>query len=70
MRSFAQLDSRKPLIAVLDPVEQKVYTLPESVTDVSRSTIEELIDEFKQAALDFNPLHGLADDGIEESCGI
>jgi len=61
LRSFAQLDSRKPLIAILDPTEQKVYTLPESVTDITRSTIDELIDEFKQAALDFDPLQATAD---------
>jgi len=56
LRSFAQLDNRKPLVAILDPTEQKVYTLPESVTEVTRSTVDELIDEFKQAMLDFDPL--------------
>jgi len=66
LRSFAQLDSRKPLVAILDPTEQKVYTLPESVTDVGLSTIEDLIDEFKQAALDFNPLMPQTDNtGLE-----
>jgi len=67
LRSFAQLDSRKPLVAILDPTEQKVYVLPESVTDVTRSTIEELIDVFKQAILDFNPLIASPDDVESES---
>ena len=62
LRSFAQLDSRKPLVAVLDPSEQKVYTLPESVTDITRSTIDELIEEFTQATLNFNPLLASPDD--------
>ena len=67
LRSFAQLDSRKPLVAILDPTEQKVYTLPESVTDVTQSIVEELIDEFKQAAIDFNPLLPPTDDtGLEQ----
>lgn len=61
LRSFAQLDSRKPLVAILDPTEQKVYTLPESITDVTRSIVDELIDEFKQAALDYDPLLALSD---------
>ena len=66
LRSFAQLDSRKPLVAILDPTEQKVYTLPETITDVTRSTIEELVDEFKQAAIDYNPLLPLTvDTGLE-----
>jgi len=50
-------------VAILDPTEQKVYTLPESVTEVTRSTVDELIDEFKQAALDFDPLSATADNG-------
>jgi len=66
LRSFAQLDSRKPLVAILDPSEQKVYTLPESVTDVTQSIIEELIDEFQQAAINYNPLLPQTDDiGLE-----
>jgi len=56
LRSFAQLDSRKPLVTILDPTEQKVYTLPESVTDVDRSSIDDLVEEFTEAALSFNPL--------------
>jgi len=67
LRSFAQLDSRKPLVAILDPTEQKVYTLPESVTDVTRSTIDELIDEFTQAALSFNPLLASPNDDDSET---
>ena len=67
LRSFAQLDSRKPLVAILDPTEQKVYTLPESITDVDRSTIDELIDEFTETALSFNPLLASPDNNDAET---
>jgi len=62
LRSFAQLGSHKPLVAILDPTEQKVYTLPASVADITRPVVEELIDEFRQALVDYNPLLPPTDD--------
>jgi len=57
LRSFAQLDNRKPLVAILDPTGQRVYTLPEITTgDITREDIEALISEFKEAAMSFDPL--------------
>lgn len=68
LRSFAQLDSRKPLIAILDPTEQRVYTFPESVTDITRSDIDDLVDEFKQAYLEFDPLSASAEQFASALC--
>jgi nucleoredoxin len=50
LRSFAQLDNRKPLVAILDAADQRVYSLPEHITDVTRVDIDSLITEFKNGA--------------------
>ena len=54
LRSFAQLDNRKPLVAILDAAEQRVYSLPEDITDITRSDVDSLITEFKNTAGHFD----------------
>jgi len=61
IRSFAQLEGCNPTVAILDPCEQRVYSLPDSSATITRSDIENLIAEFKQSAVLFDPMPSLFD---------
>lgn len=51
IRSFAQLEGRQPTVAILDPVDQRVYALPDDLSEITRSDIESLIDKFKESVV-------------------
>lgn len=55
IRSFAQLDGRKPLLAIVDIGERRTYTAQDD--EISKETVDNLISKFKNCALDYVPLN-------------
>jgi len=54
IRTFAQLDGRKPLLAIVDVGERRTYSLQEE--NITRETIDDLVSKFKNCSLDFVPM--------------
>lgn len=55
IRSFAQLEGRKPLLAIIDIGERRTYAVQDD--EINKETIVDLIGKFKNCALDFVQLN-------------